>query len=80
MDQEAVVSLDDIQVGKRLDYVKRPMSILERGVKVLRDKEVPFVRVQWEHQRGSEWTWEPEAEMRGRYTRMFTAANFKDEV
>ena len=64
MDQEAVVSLNDIQVGERLDYMERPVAILVRGVKVLRVKEVPLVRVQWEHQRGSEWTWEPKAECR----------------
>ena len=56
------MSLDDIQVGERLDYVERHVAIQERGVKAMRDKEVPLVQVQWEHHRGSEWTWEPEAE------------------
>lgn len=45
MDQEAVVTLDGIQVGEHLDFVERPMAILERRVKVLRGKEVPLVRV-----------------------------------
>ena len=48
MDKEAVVSLDDNQVVERLDYVERLVVILERWVKVLRNKEVPLVKVQWE--------------------------------
>ena len=56
MDQEEVVSLDDIQVDERLTYVERHMAILERKKKVLSNKEIPLVKVQWEHRRGSEWT------------------------
>ena len=40
------------------------MEILDRKVKILRSKEVRLVKVQWEHRKGSEWTWEPESEMR----------------
>ena len=56
LDEEAVVSLDGIQVDERLNYIGRPVVILERKMKVLRNKEVPLVKVQWEHRRGSEWT------------------------
>ena len=57
MDEEAVVSLDGIQVDECLNYVERPMAILERKMKILRNKEIPLVKVQWGHRRGSEWTW-----------------------
>ena len=46
LDEEAVVSLDDILVDKRHNYVERPVAILERKVKVLRNKELPLVKVQ----------------------------------
>ena len=59
MDQEAVVSLDDIQVDECLNYVERSVAILERKMKIMRNKEIPLVKVQWKHRRGSEWTWEP---------------------
>ena len=42
-----MVSLEDIQIDERLNYVERPVAILERKVKVLRKKEVPLVNVQW---------------------------------
>ena len=80
MDQEAVVSLDDIQVDERLNYVERPVAILERKKKILRNKEIPLVKVQWEHRKGSDWTWEPEAEMREHYPTLFIPADFEGEV
>ena len=80
MDQEAVVSLDDIQVDERLNYVERPVAILERKMKVLRNKEIPLVKVQLEHRKGSEWTWESEAEICEHYPTLFIPADFEDEV
>ena len=56
------------------------MVVLERKVKVLRNKEVPLVKVQLEHERGSGWTWEPEDEMQEHYPELFTTADFEDKV
>ena len=39
--------MDDIQVDERLNYVERPVAILERKKKILRNKEIPLVKVQW---------------------------------
>ena len=77
---KAVVSLDDNQVDECLNYVGSLVAILERKVKILQNKEIPLVKVQWEHCRESEWTWEPEVEMWKHYPEMFTVADFEDEV
>ena len=45
LDEDAMVSLDYIQVDERLNYVERPIAILERKVNLLRSKEVPLVKV-----------------------------------
>ncbi|KAJ9545458.1 hypothetical protein OSB04_025165 [Centaurea solstitialis] len=66
-DESAHILIDDIQVDERLNYVERPIAILERKTKSLRNKEIGLVKVQWEHRKGSEWTWEPEAEMRANH-------------
>ncbi|KAJ9555712.1 hypothetical protein OSB04_010326 [Centaurea solstitialis] len=71
-DETAHIPLDDIQVDEGLNYVERPVAVLERKVKKLRNKEIGIVKVQWQHRRGSEWTWEPEAEMRERYPELFS--------
>ncbi|KAJ9566648.1 hypothetical protein OSB04_002614 [Centaurea solstitialis] len=65
-DETAHVPLDDIQVDESLNYIERPVAVLERKVKKLRNKEIGIMKVQWQHRKGSEWTWEPEAEMRER--------------
>ena len=59
LDEDEVISLDDIHVDERLNYVERPAVVLERNVKNLRNKEIPLVKVQWQHRKGSEWTWKP---------------------
>ena len=45
LDEETVVSLDDIQVDECLNYVERLVVVLERKVKILHNKEVPLVKV-----------------------------------
>ncbi|KAJ9552277.1 hypothetical protein OSB04_016322 [Centaurea solstitialis] len=70
-DETAHVPIDDIQVDERLNYIERPIAILERKTKSLRKKETGLVKVQWEHRKGSEWTWEPKAEMRSNYPELF---------
>ena len=69
-------------MDESLNYIERPISILDRKMKALRNKEVKLVKVQWQHRKGSEWTWEPEDEMREHCPELFSAAttDFEDEV
>ena len=64
VDDSVVVPLEDIQVDDILNYIERPIAILDRKTKDLRNKRVELVKVQWKYHKGSEWTWEPEDEMR----------------
>lgn len=79
-DESTVVPLDDIQVDDRQNYVERLMMILDRKMKVFHNKEVSPVKVQWQHRKGSEWTWESESEMREHYPNLFMAIDFEGEV
>ena len=63
-DESAFVPLEDITIDEKLNYIERPVAILERKIKRLRNRQVGMVKVQWEHRKGSEWTWESEEEMR----------------
>ncbi|KAJ9552785.1 hypothetical protein OSB04_016830 [Centaurea solstitialis] len=71
-DESAHISIDDIQVDEGLNYVERPVAVLDRKVKRLRNKDIGIVKVQWQHRKGSEWTWEPEAEMHEHYPELFS--------
>ena len=71
--------MDDIQVNKRLNYVERPIPILDRKTNTLCNKMVNLVKVQWQHLKGFEWTWELEDEMREHYPKLFADADFEEE-
>ena len=52
-----------------------------RKSKTLRsDKTVFSVKVQWQQRKGSEFTWEPEDEMRTHYPDLFIGTDFEAEV
>ena len=56
-------------------------AILAREVKQLRNKQVPLVKVLWQHHGMEEATWESEATMRTQYPRVFDSGmNFEDEI
>ncbi|XP_021984904.1 uncharacterized protein LOC110880755 [Helianthus annuus] len=70
-DETTYVHYDDIEVDDRLNYVVRPIAILDRKVKTLRNKEINQVRVKWEHKKGADTTWESEEEMQRLYPTLF---------
>lgn len=80
VDESAVIPLEDIQIDERLNYVEKPIAITDRKTRTSRNKVVNLVKVQWQHRKGSEWTWEPEVEMRRDYPDLFTGLDFEDEA
>ncbi|XP_022030940.1 uncharacterized protein LOC110931872 [Helianthus annuus] len=70
-DETTCVHYDDIEVDDRLNYVVRPIAILDRKVKTLRNKEISQVRIKWEHKKGADTTWESEEEMQRLYPTLF---------
>ncbi|KAK1432010.1 hypothetical protein QVD17_08874 [Tagetes erecta] len=70
-DETACVPLNDIEVDEKLNYVEKPVAILDRKIKQLRNKDISQVKVQWKHRRGSDTTWEAEEEMRKYYPELF---------
>ena len=55
-DESEKIPLEDIQVDERLNYIEKPVAIIERRTKTLRNKAIDLVKVQWQHRKGSEWT------------------------
>ena len=45
VDDSAFVHLDDIQVDDCLNYIERPVTVLDRKTKALRNKVVSLVKV-----------------------------------
>ena len=73
--------MQEIQVQEDLSYDEEPKTIMAREVKPLRNKQVPLVKVLWQHHGREEATWEPEATMRAQYPQLFESGmNFEDEI
>lgn len=72
VDSSTIVPIEDIQIDESLNYLEKPIAIVDRKSKVLRSgKTVYSVKVQWRHKKGSECTWEPEEEMKTNYPDLF---------
>ncbi|XP_073122425.1 uncharacterized protein [Henckelia pumila] len=52
-DESQVLNPMDVQLDPNMSYVERPLKIIDRRDKVLRNKRIPLVMVQWQH-RGTE--------------------------
>ena len=80
-DESHILPVQEIQVQKDLSYDEEQKAILDREVKQLQKKQVPLVKVLWQHHGTEEATWEPEATMRAQYPQLFDLGmNFEDEI
>ncbi|XP_022040339.1 uncharacterized protein LOC110942885 [Helianthus annuus] len=74
-EETAYIHYDDIEVDNSLNYAVKPIAILDRKVKSLRNKVINQVKVKWEHRKGSDTTWESEEEMQRLYPTLFGKEN-----
>nr|GFA48809.1 reverse transcriptase domain-containing protein [Tanacetum cinerariifolium] len=58
------VPLDEVKVDDKLHFVEEPIEILDRGVKKLKRRWIPIVKVRWNSRQGPNFTWEQEDEMK----------------
>ena len=55
-----------------LSYVEEPVQILDRKEQVLRNKMIQLIKVVWIHHGVEEANWEPEDQMKKRYSILFS--------
>ena len=70
-DPSHVLSQEPVEVQTDLTYEEKPVRILDREEKVLRNKTIPMVKVLWRNHKVEEATWELEDEMRKNYPGLF---------
>ncbi|GKA60988.1 putative reverse transcriptase domain-containing protein [Tanacetum coccineum] len=63
-DEQHAISLDEIQIDDRLNFIEEPGEIMDREVKQLKQSHILIVKVRWNSRRGAEFTWEREDQMR----------------
>nr|GFC56517.1 putative reverse transcriptase domain-containing protein [Tanacetum cinerariifolium] len=69
------VPLDEVKVDDKLQFVEEAIEILDRGVKKLKQRWISMAKVRWNSQRGPEFTWEREDEMKRKYPHLFASAS-----
>ena len=79
-DSSHILPVQDIQVQEDFTFDEEPKAILDREIRQLRNKQVPLVKVLWQHHGMEEARWEPELTMRVQYPQLFSSGNFEDEI
>ncbi|GJT17704.1 putative reverse transcriptase domain-containing protein [Tanacetum coccineum] len=77
---EVVVPLEEIQLDDKLHMIEEPVEIVDKEVKRLKQSRIPIVKVRWNSQRGLEFTWEREDQIKKKYPHLFTSKNEAERV
>ena len=79
-DTSHILPVQDIQIQEDFTFDEEPEAILDREIRQLQNKQVPQVKVLWQHHSIEEATWEPKSTMRVQYPQLFSSGNFEDEI
>ena len=66
-----VLNEADVEILGDLTYVEQPVRILDTQIRKLRNKEIPMVKVLWNHHNIEECTWETRESMLQQYPYLF---------
>ncbi|KAK2395736.1 hypothetical protein QL285_057442 [Trifolium repens] len=69
-DPSHVIEPETVELRDNLEYEALPVKIIDHGIKELRGKQIPLVRVVWDDNTGDS-TWEREEDMRQQYPHLF---------
>ena len=71
-DPSHVLQLENVKIDEALAYEEKPIKILDRKMKELRNKRIPLVKVLWRNHGLEEAAWEIEKEIREKYPDLFS--------
>ncbi|GKD82852.1 hypothetical protein Tco_1349691, partial [Tanacetum coccineum] len=71
-DETLAIPLDEIQIDDKLYFIKEPVEIMDREVKLLKQSRILMVKVCWNSRRGPEFAWEREDQIQKKYPHLFT--------
>ncbi|GKE29479.1 putative reverse transcriptase domain-containing protein [Tanacetum coccineum] len=71
-DESLVIPMKELQLDDKLNFVEKPVEIIDQEVKQLRQSHIPIVKVRWNSKRGPGFTWEHKDEFRAKYPHLFS--------
>ncbi|GJV76956.1 putative reverse transcriptase domain-containing protein [Tanacetum coccineum] len=70
-DEPLAVPLEGLHIDDKLQFVEKPVEIMEREIRRLKQSRIPLVKVRWNSKRGPEFTWEREDSFKKKYPHLF---------
>ncbi|GJU78423.1 putative reverse transcriptase domain-containing protein [Tanacetum coccineum] len=70
-DEPLAISLDEIQIDDKVNFIREPVEIMDREVKQLKQSRILIVKVRWDSRQDPEFTWEREDQMKKKYPHLF---------
>ncbi|GJS88658.1 putative reverse transcriptase domain-containing protein [Tanacetum coccineum] len=71
-DESLVIPMKELHLDDKLNFVEKPVEVMDREIKQLKRSRIPIVKVRWNSKRGPEFTWEREDEIRAKYPHLFS--------
>ena len=79
-DPTHVIDYKPLEIEENLSYQEKPIKILAREVKALRNRSIGFVKVLWRNHQVEEATWERDEEIKEKYPELIHEfETFEDE-
>ncbi|KAK9024148.1 hypothetical protein V6N11_004325 [Hibiscus sabdariffa] len=76
-DPSHVIQVQEVELRPDLSYDEEPVQILDQDERILRNRRIPMVKVQWSNRSPSEATWETEESMREQFPHLFDPGKFR---
>ncbi|KAK8976607.1 hypothetical protein V6N11_057207 [Hibiscus sabdariffa] len=70
-DPSHIIQVQDVELRPNLSHDEEPVQILDQDERILRNRRIPMVKVQWSNRSPSEATWETEESMREQFPHLF---------
>jgi hypothetical protein len=78
VDESLAMPHQEVEIDEQLRFTERPVAIVDRQKKKLRKKKIPMVKVKWDSQRGPEYTWNLESDIRAKHPHLFKRSRGRD--
>jgi len=75
-DPNHIIVSEHVEITEELVHEERPAQILDRRIKLLRNKQISLVKVFWTNHTSQEATWETEEAMTTKYPQLFEVTLF----
>nr|GEU54876.1 putative reverse transcriptase domain-containing protein [Tanacetum cinerariifolium] len=70
-DESPVIPMKELRLDDKLNFMEKPVEIMDRQVKQLRQNHIPIVKVRWNSKRVPKFTWERDDQIRAKYPHLF---------